>query len=113
MGLAYGSLGQQNPGAASATTLITVAGGSQVIVSAGGVVVCNRSAVPTHFRVWVDPGGGGDSNEQYYAFDTPIGANQTLSCQGTAGLSLNAGDLVRVYATLATLSFNATGLTIT
>lgn len=74
--------------------------------------MCNRSATPTSFRVNVDPGGGGDSNEQYYAYDTPIGGNQTLVCPGTPGLSLGAGDLIRVYATLATLAFNCTGLEI-
>lgn len=112
MALTYKSLGQSNPSAATATTLYTVPGSTQTILSAGGVTVCNRSSTPTTFRVNIDPGGGGDSNEQYYAYDVPIGGNQTVVCPGTPGLSLGPGDLIRVYATLATLSFNASGLEI-
>jgi hypothetical protein len=70
----------------------------------------NRSATATSFRINIDPGGGGDSNEQYLYYDLPIDGNDTFVA--TVGLTLATTDLVRVYATLATLSFNVMGVEI-
>lgn len=109
MARTYKVLGQSAPSAATSTTLYTVPGSTSTIVST--ITVCNRSATPTTFRLNIDPGGGGDANEQYIAYDAPIGANQTITF--TLGVTLATTDLVRVYATLATLSFNAFGVEIT
>lgn len=46
-------LGQSAPGAASQTTLYTVPAATSTVVSS--IVVCNRSATPTSFRVAVQP----------------------------------------------------------
>jgi len=101
----YKVLGQQNPSAATSTTLYTCPSATQTVVSV--ITVCNRSATPTTFRVSIDVNGGGDSNEDYIAYDVPIGANQALELG--KGITLDAADLIRVYATLATLSFGAFG----
>ena len=45
------------------------------------------------------------------AYDVPIGANQAIELG--KGLTLDAADLIRVYATLATLSFGVFGEEIT
>lgn len=109
MASTYKVLGQSNPAATTSTTAYTVPALTQAVVSS--IVICNRSATPTSFRVNIDPGGGGDANEQYLCYDAPIGANETIAL--VVGVTLGAADLVRVYATLATLSFNVFGEEIT
>lgn len=106
---AWKVLGQSSPGAASMTTLYTCGGGTQTIVSC--VIVCNRSATPTSFRLSVDVNGGGDSNEDYIAYDVPIQGNETIALGH--GITLDASDLIRCYATLATLTFSVYGQEIT
>ena len=102
---AWKVLGQSAPSAATSTTLYTCPGSTQTVVSS--IVVCNRSAVPTSFRLGVDVNGAGDSNEDYLAYDCPIGANETIAL--AHGVTLDASDLIRCYATLATLTFSAFG----
>ncbi len=94
-------LGQSNPGAASLTALYTVPGATQAVVST--LAVCNRSAVATAFRVSVAVAGAADAPEQYVYYDVTIAGNDTFAA--TIGITLGPADVVRVYATLATLSF--------
>ena len=98
-------LGQSAPSAATLTTLYTVPGSTQV--SASSIVVCNRSATATSFRVAVRPAGASISDEQYVYYDLAIPGNETFIA--TIGMSLEATDVISVYATLATLSFNFFG----
>jgi len=98
-------LGQSAPGAASLTTLYTVPGATSTAVSS--IVVCNRSATATSFRIAVRPAGAAISNEMYLYYDVTIAGNDTFVA--TIGISLAATDKVDVYATLATLSFNLFG----
>lgn len=102
----YKVLGQANPLAASLTSLYAVPGVTQAVVST--VTVCNRSATPTSFRLSVAVAAAADSNEQYFAYDVPIGANEAMAF--TLGIALQPSDVIRCYATLATLSFNAYGV---
>lgn len=99
-------LGQSAPLATTATDLYTVPGATSAVVSA--VVVANRSATPTTFRLSVAIGGAAVANAQYLAFDVPIGANEVKSF--ALGISLAAADVLRCYNTLATVSFNAFGV---
>ena len=101
----YKILGQSNPSATTLTDIYTVPGATQTVGSR--IVVCNRSATPTAFRISVAVGGAADNNKQYLAYDAPIGANEIVPL--TIGPTLDATDVVRVYATLATLSFNLFG----
>ena len=102
---AYKVLGQSNPGAATLTTAYTVPAVTSAIIST--IVVANRS-VATSFRLAIRPAGAAISNEHYIAFDVAIGANETISL--TLGITLATTDVVSVYATLATLSFNIFGV---
>lgn len=101
----YKVLGQSAPAAATGTTLYTCPGSTQTVLSC--VTVCNRSATPTSFRLSVDVNGAGDSDADYIAYDVPIGANETLAL--AHGVTMDASDLLRCYATLATLTFSAFG----
>lgn len=98
-------LGQQNPSATTSTTLYTCPASTQTVISV--IYVANRSNVPTSFRLSVDVNGAGDSNEDYIAYDVPIGANEVITLG--QGVTLDASDLIRCYATLATLTFSAFG----
>ena len=98
-------LGQSNPGAATLTTLYTVPASTSTVVST--ITVCNRSATATSFRIAVRPSGAGISNEHYIYYDVTIAGNDTFAA--TIGITLAQNDVVSVYATLATLSFNIFG----
>ena len=106
---AYKVLGQLNPSAATLTALYTVPASTQTIVST--ITVANRSAVATSFRISVAINGAADNNIQYIAFDVPIAGNETKSF--TLSLAMDAADVIRCYATLATLTFNAFGVELT
>lgn len=96
-------LGQSAPNATTETTLYTASG--QAVVST--LMVCNRSATPTTFRVYVAVAGAATENKQYLYYDLAIGGNDTFAA--TIGMTLANTDVVRVYAGAATLSFNLFG----
>lgn len=98
-------LGQQNPSAATLATAYTVPAATTANVRT--ITICNRSAVATSFRVAVRPGGAAISNEHYIYYDVPIAGNDTYAAE--LGITLAATDVISVYATLATLSFNIFG----
>ena len=98
-------LGQSNPGATTLTDFYTVPALTKTVVSS--IIVCNRSATATSFRVSVAIAGAGDTPAQYLYYDNTLAGNDTFVA--TIGLSLGATDVVRCYATLATLSFNLMG----
>jgi hypothetical protein len=102
-------LGQSNPSAATLTDAYTVPSATGVIISS--VVVANRSGTPTSFRVAISPNGAADNNAHYVAYDVPIAGNDVVPL--VLGITLDATDVVRVYATLATLTFSIFGVEIT
>lgn len=105
----YKVLGQLNPAAATLTTLYTVPASTSAVISS--ITVCNRSATATSFRISVAVAGAADNNIQYLFFDTPIAGNDVYVA--TIGGTLATTDVVRAFATLATLSFNLFGTEIT
>jgi len=105
MPVAYKVLGQSAPAAATSTTLYTCPASTQTVLSC--VIVCNRSGVPTSFRLSVDVNGAGDSDPDYIAYDVPIEGNETIAL--AHGVTIDATDLLRCYALLATLTFSAFG----
>ena len=98
-------LGQSNPSAATLSTLYTVPAATTAVCSS--IVVCNRSNASTSFRVAVRPNGAAISNEHYLYYDVVIAGNDTFVA--TIGITLGDTDVVSVYATNATLSFNLFG----
>jgi hypothetical protein len=101
----YGVLGQSAPAAATPADLYTVAAATEAIGST--IVVCNRSATATKFRISVRPLGAAQADEHYIYYDIPISGNNAF--HATIGMTLAATDVVTVYATLATLSFTLFG----
>jgi hypothetical protein len=99
-------LGQARPGATTLTDLYTVPGATGTTVSS--ISVCNTAATATSFRVSIAPAGAVDATSQYLFYDVNISGNDTFVA--TVGLTLAATDVIRVYATLATLNFHAYGI---
>jgi len=98
-------LGQSNPSAATLTDCYTVPSATSAVISS--LVVCNRSTTATSFRIAIRKAGASIANEHYIYYDVMIGGNDTFIA--TVGITLEATDVVSVYATLATLSFNLFG----
>ncbi len=109
MASAYKVLGQANPLVTTLTALYTVPGATSTVVS--GIIITNRSATPTSFRISIQIAGAADNLKQYIAYDVPIVANDVVDY--TTGITLATTDVVMVYATLATLSFSLFGEEIT
>ena len=102
-------LGQLDPLAATLTDLYVVPAAAEAVVST--FTVANRSGVATSFRLSVAIAGAADDVKQYIYYDIPIAGNDSFAA--TFGITLGATDVVRVYATLATLSFNLFGVELT
>jgi hypothetical protein len=101
----YKVLGQSAPLAATLTTLYTVPALTSVIGST--LVIANRGAATT-VRVAIRVAGAAIADAQYLAYDLAIAANTTFTL--TIGITLATTDVVSVYATLATVSFNLFGV---
>ena len=101
----YKVLGQSNPAATTATTLYTVPSATQTVVST--VTICNQAATAATYRIAVRVAGASLSASQYIAYDVSLPANASDTL--TLGLTLNATDVITVYASTATMSFAAFG----
>ena len=103
-------LGQSIPGAVTLTDIYTVPALTSTTVSS--IYVCNQSgAAATTFRISIAVAGAADATKQYIYYDVNIPANETFVA--TTGFTLATTDVVRVYATLATLSFSIFGVEVT
>lgn len=103
--MAYKVLGQNNPAANTDTTAYTVPASTEAVVSS--IVVCNRGTTAASFRIAIRPNGAAISNEHYIYYDVEIQANSTFVV--TAGLTLDAADVVTVRATTTLVAFNLFG----
>ena len=99
-------LAQSKPSATTLTDAYTVPALTQATIST--ITVTNQSATATSFRISVAVAGLADTSKQYLYYDVAIAGNDTFAC--TFGITLGAADVVRVYATLATLSLNIFGV---
>jgi hypothetical protein len=109
MAISYKVLAQSAPSATTATDIYTVGAGKQTVVST--ITVANRSASASSYRIAVRPAGATLANLHYLAYDIAIAANDTTVL--TIGLTLEATDVVTVYALSANLSFGIYGTEIT
>lgn len=98
-------LGKSDPSAATLTDIYTVPAATSAVVSV--IYVANRSATPTTFRISHANAGAADATDQYIAYDVPIGANEVVEIG--RGIAMATTDKLRVYATLATLTFSVFG----
>lgn len=104
MAIAYKVLGQSKPAATTATTLYTVPSSTETIIST--LTICNLG-VSTTYRIAIRPNGATLADQHYIVYDAPI--NQYDSIMLTLGLSLDAADVITIYAGTANVSFNVFG----
>lgn len=109
MATVYKVLGQSNPAATTATTLYTVPASTSTVCST--ITICNQSATSGSFRLAVRPAGATLAAQHYIAYDTSLPANDVLTL--TIGLTLASTDVVTVYASSSSISFNLFGSEIT
>ena len=105
MATTYKVLGQVNPSATTATTLYTCPAGTQTVIST--ITICNQAGTSGTYRIAVRPNGATLSAEHYVVYDATIQANTTAAY--TLGITIDASDVVTVYASSTSLSFNAFG----
>jgi hypothetical protein len=102
----YKVLGQSAPSAATATSLYTCPSATQTIISTINVVNTHASNADI-IRIAVRPDGATLSNEHYIVYGVSLAAGATFTYTG--GITIDATDVITVYSTNGTSSFNAFG----
>ena len=105
MATIYKILGQSAPAATTEVDLYTVPAATDAVVST--VTVCKRGTAAGTYRVYVSPAGAATANANYLVYDASLQANATVAL--TLGITLDATDELRVYASTADFAFNAFG----
>ncbi len=103
--VAYKVLGQSNPAATTLTTLYTAPAATSAVCST--LTICNQATSPATYRVAVRVAGAGITAKQYLIYDANIVGNDTIAL--TLGITLATTDVVSVYSSSATMSFNLSG----
>ena len=101
-------LGQSNPSATTVTTLYTVASLKEAVIST--ISVANTTTTAATFRLILQPSADVSATiltKQYLAYDITVGASDTTVI--TIGVTMAAGDVIKVYGSTATLAFQAFG----
>jgi hypothetical protein len=105
MATAYKVLGQVNPAITTATTAYTVPSSTETVIST--ITACNLGPAPTTYRIAIRPNGATLANEHYIVYDSSIAPQETQTL--TIGITLDAADVVTIYASSATMAFNLFG----
>ncbi len=105
MAATYKVLGQVNPSAITATTAYTVPSATETVIST--ITVANIGAAPATYRLAVRPDGATLENKHYIVYDSSVAPQSTDTL--TLGITLNASDVVTVFASSATVAFNLFG----
>jgi len=106
MATTYKVLGQSAPAAATATTLYTVPAATNAIVSTINVVNTSTTVTDT-VRIAIRPAGATLAIEDYIVYELSLTATATFTY--TSGVTLAATDVITIYSTNGTSSFNAFG----
>jgi glucose-6-phosphate dehydrogenase assembly protein OpcA len=101
----YKVLGQSNPAATTNTTLYTVPSATSAVVST--ITICNQASSAATYRIAIRPAGASIAAQHYVVYGATVAASDTTAL--TLGVTLATTDVITVYASTATLSFNAYG----
>lgn len=102
-------LAQSNPAATTLTDIYTVPASTSTVISS--IVVCNQASSSATFRISVQVANAADAVKQYLFYDITIPGNDSFVA--TIGITLAATDVIAIYASSTTLSFNVFGVEIT
>lgn len=103
--MAHKVLGQVAPDPNTYFTLYTVPANKKTVIST--IVCCNRATSGGSIRVAVCPGGATIANMHLIAYDILVPANSSLMF--TIGITVQAADVIWVYASSGQFSFSAFG----
>jgi glucose-6-phosphate dehydrogenase assembly protein OpcA len=101
----YKVLGQVNPTATTLTTLYTVPAATEAVISS--IIIANLTSTAATFRIAVRPNGASITNSQYVGYDITVGASDSTVL--TLGITMDAADVLSVYASTSTVTFSAFG----
>lgn len=105
MATSYKVLAQNAPSATTNTDIYTVPSATETVIST--IIIANRASSAATYRIAIRPDGAALANQHYIAYDITVGASDSTTL--TLGLTLNAADVVTVYASTANLSFGIFG----
>jgi glucose-6-phosphate dehydrogenase assembly protein OpcA len=91
------------PAANTLSTLYTVPSSTQAVVST--INVCNTASADATYRIAIVPNGVSITNANYIVYNATISGNETIAF--TQGITMDSGDLLRVFASSASVAFNA------
>ena len=106
MATVYKVLGQSAPAAATATSLYTVPSATSTVVSSINIVNTHASTADT-VRIAIRPAGATLATQHYIVYGLSLSAASTFTY--TSGVTLATTDIITVYSTNGTSSFNAFG----
>jgi hypothetical protein len=109
MANAYKILGQVADASANDVELYLVPSSTEAIIST--IIVTNREAAANTFRIATKSDNSAVANADYVAYDTSIGANDSITL--TLGITLQTGAEISVGASDANVTFQAYGTEIT
>jgi hypothetical protein len=101
----YKVLGQSAPSAITATTLYTVPSATSAVVST--INIANIGGATDVVRIAVRPAGATLANQHYIVYGVSVASGAFLTL--TVGVTLATTDIVTVYSTTGTSSFNLFG----
>jgi hypothetical protein len=106
MATVYKVLAQAAPAATTETTLYTVPSSTSAVVST--IAITNQAGSSGTYRIAVRPSADASTTQKHFiVYGATVGANDSIML--TLGVTLATGDLIRVYASSADMSFNAFG----
>ena len=105
MANAYKVLGQNDLAATTLTDVYTVPSATETVIST--IIIANRTASAESFRIAIRPNGATVTDAHYIAYGVPIGANDSTTL--TLGITLDATDVLSVWASAVDLSVNVFG----
>ena len=105
---AVGILAQLVPAAAVETALWIVPSTHRTFVSE--LAVCNLVGAPGSFRFSISIRGAATQPKDYLYYNLPISGNDTFASE--IGVTLNAGDTIRVTTLTGNLSFTLFGMSV-
>ena len=105
MANAYKVLGQNDLPATTMTDVYTVPSATETVIST--IIIANRTTSAETFRIAIRPNGASLSDEHYIAYDVPVAGTDSTTL--TLGITLDAADVLSVYASAVDLSVNVFG----
>jgi len=106
MATTYKVLAQNNPSATTETTLYSVPSSTSAVVST--LSICNQAGSSGTYRIAVRPAADASTTAKHWiVYGATVAASDSIML--TLGVTLAAGDVIRVYGSSANISFAAFG----